>query len=52
MQTRVIAAPTYDMGQAVVDQPLDDTLSVAWQVSLAGFGNHNARLVSVSGAAV
>jgi hypothetical protein len=52
MQTGLIAAPTYDMGQAVVDQPLDDTLVVAWQVSLAGFGNHNARLVSVSGAAV
>jgi hypothetical protein len=52
VQTSVIAAPSYDMGLAVVDQRLDDPLGVAWQVPLTGFSALKRRLDRVSGAAV
>jgi hypothetical protein len=52
MQTGIIAAPTYDMGQAVVDQPLDASLAVVWQLPLTGFHTRDARLDSVSGVAM
>ncbi|KAA9379652.1 hypothetical protein F5972_08345 [Microbispora cellulosiformans] len=52
MQTGVIVAPKYDMGQAVVDRPLDALLTVAWQVPLTGFYTREARLDSVSGVAM
>ncbi|MFF6981355.1 hypothetical protein ACFZAV_27515 [Streptomyces sp. NPDC008343] len=52
MQSGVIAVPRYDMGQAVVDQPLDATLAVVWQLPLTGFHTRGARLDSVSGAAM
>jgi outer membrane protein assembly factor BamB len=40
------------MGLAVVDQRLDDSLGVAWQVPLTGFSALKTRLDRVSGAAV
>jgi hypothetical protein len=52
MQTGVIAVPTYDLGQSIVDQPLDDPLTVVWQVPLSGFHTRETRLASVSGVAV
>ncbi|MFD9722121.1 PQQ-binding-like beta-propeller repeat protein [Streptomyces sp. NPDC059076] len=52
MQTDVIAAPTYDMGRVVVDQPLDTSLTVKWQRSLADFDVLTARLYTVSGVAI
>src|SRR5581483_1374816 len=36
IQNADIAVPTYDPGQAVVDQMVADPPVVAWQVSLAG----------------
>lgn len=44
-------APTFDVGQVVVDQPLDDTLGMVWQVRLDG-DIVDTRLISVAGAAV
>jgi hypothetical protein len=44
-------APTFDVGQVAVDQPLDDTLNTVWQVRLDG-DIVDTRLVSVAGAAV
>jgi outer membrane protein assembly factor BamB len=52
VQTGVIAAPSYDMGRAVVDQRLDDPLGVVWQVPLTGFSALKTRLDTVSGTAV
>lgn len=52
MQSGVIAAPTYDTGQAVVDQPLDAPLTVVWQLPLTGFYTREARLDPVSGVAM
>jgi hypothetical protein len=52
MRTGIIAAPAYDLAQAVVDQPLDDPLGVVWRLPLTGFDTVSARLDSVSGAAV
>lgn len=44
-------APTFDVGQVAVDQPLDDTLDTVWQVRLDG-DIVDTRLISVAGAAV
>ncbi|GAA0591274.1 hypothetical protein GCM10010174_02950 [Kutzneria viridogrisea] len=52
MQTGVIAVPTYDLGQSVVDQPVGDPLKVVWQVPLSGFHTRATRLESVAGVAV
>jgi hypothetical protein len=52
MQINVVAAPTYDLGQTVVDQPVDDPLTVVWQVPLSGFHTRDTRLVSVAGVTV
>ncbi|MFI0482281.1 hypothetical protein [Actinomadura sp. 9N215] len=52
MQNGVIAAPTYDMGRTVVDRPLDESLTVVWQVPLAGSEPRDARIHTVSGEAV
>ncbi|MCM2387503.1 PQQ-binding-like beta-propeller repeat protein [Streptomyces albipurpureus] len=52
MQTDVIAAPADDMGRVVVDQPLDTSLTVKWQRSLADFDVLTARLHTVSGVAI
>ncbi|HEY3262598.1 MAG TPA: hypothetical protein VGJ95_20415, partial [Pseudonocardiaceae bacterium] len=41
-----------DMGQAVVDQPLDTQLTVVWQMPLTGFHTREARLDAVSGVAM
>lgn len=52
MQPGVISVPKYDLGQSIVDQPLDDPLTVVWQVPLSGFHTRQTRLDSVSGVAV
>lgn len=52
MHTGVIAVPEYGLGQSILDQPVDDPLTVVWQVPLTGFHTRDTRLDSVSGVAL
>lgn len=52
MQNGVIAALTYGMGQAIIDQLLGARLTAVWQATLTAFHTRAARLDSVSGVAM